>query len=143
MGATKHAFYVPICLILLPTIFWVIVVILHRANAAGMATLVESGWLFKVQETVNHQEGVGVSWAYWTLFDFSKVDGHALKSAATNIVVVVVIGVINLPIYLPALGLALEESVNMNHEFIGQGAANILAGMAGTVPNILVDPPVS
>lgn len=56
----------------------------------------------------------------------------------TNIVLVVVIGVLNLPIYVPALGLALKVKVNTNHEFIGQGVANILAGVAGTAPNILV-----
>lgn len=50
----------------------------------------------------------------------------------------VVIGVLNLPIYVPALGSSLDVSVNMNHEFMGQGVANILAGLAGTVPNILV-----
>lgn len=141
MGATKHAFYVPIYLILIPAFFWIVVVILHRLDAANRATLVKSGWLFEIHDSVNQQGGV--AWNYWTLFDFSKVEHNALKSATTNIVLVVVIGVLNLPVYLPALGLALQEPVNMNHEFIGQGAANVLAGMAGTVPNVLVDPPVS
>lgn len=141
MGATKNAFYVPIYLILIPAFFWIIVVILHRAGAADMATLVKSGWLFEIHDSVNQQGGV--PWDYWTLFDFSKIEHNALKSATTNIVLVVVIGVLNLPVYLPALGLALQKPVNMDYEFIGQGAANVLAGMAGTVPNVLVDSPVS
>ena len=100
--------------------------------------LVSNGWLFGVDDSAKQQSGIGSAWVYWTLFDFSKVDLHALKNATTNIILLVVIGVLNLPIYVPALGSSLGVSVNMNHEFMGQGVANILAGLAGTVPNILV-----
>ena len=103
-----------------------------------MDMLVEKGWLFGIDDSVKPQSGIGFAWVYWTLFDFSKVDLHALKDATTNIVLLVIIGVLNLPIYVPALGSSLGVSVNMNHEFVGQGVANILAGLAGTVPNILV-----
>ena len=102
-----------------------------------MAALADRGWLFQIEK---QQYGSGRSWVYWTLFDFSRVRLHALKNAITNIVLLIVIGVLNLPIYVPALALTLDTSFNMNREFLGQGAANILAGMAGTVPNILVSP---
>lgn len=112
---------------------------MHKANAHGMATLVYSGWLFKIEKSGKQQRyGRGLSWAYWHLFDFNNVEMQALGSAATNIVLVVVIGVLNLPVYVPALGSSLRVPYNMDHEFIGQGAANLLAGFAGTVPNILV-----
>ncbi|KAI4169069.1 MAG: hypothetical protein LQ343_005932 [Gyalolechia ehrenbergii] len=111
---------------------------MHKANAHGMATLVYSGWLFKIEKSGKQQRyGRGLSWAYWHLFDFNNVEMQALGSAATNIVLVVVIGVLNLPVYVPALGSSLRVPYNMDHEFIGQGAANLLAGFAGTVPNIL------
>ncbi len=61
-----------------------------------------------------------------------------MKNAIENIVLLVVIGVLNLPIYVPALAFSLNVPYDMNHEFFGQGAANILAGLAGTAPNILV-----
>ena len=100
--------------------------------------LVKNGWLFGVDNSTKRKSGIGLAWVYWTLFDFSKVEIHALKNATTNIVLLVIIGVLNLPIYVPALGSSLSVPVNMNHEFVGQGVANILAGLTGTVPNVLV-----
>ena len=137
-GATQHAYYIPLFFVTIPIIFWIAVAMTRKSNTQGMAMLVDSGWLFKIQDEGLHQRGTGPSWNYWKLFDFHNVAPHALKSATTNIVLVVVIGVLNLPIYVPALGFSLRVPVNMNHEFIGQGAANLLAGIAGTVPNILV-----
>lgn len=61
-----------------------------------------------------------------------------LKNAVTNFVLLVVIGVLNLPLYVSALALALDVPYSMNHELIGQGATNILARACGTVSNILV-----
>ncbi|KAJ7788666.1 hypothetical protein B0H14DRAFT_3576160 [Mycena olivaceomarginata] len=59
------------------------------------------------------------------------------------------VGVLNLPIYVPALAFILDISYDMNREllgdlltgslleqFSGQGVANIFAGMLGTVPSI-------
>jgi len=138
-GKTKSAYYVPFYLISIPIIFWITVVALHKANKEGMDTLVENGWLFEIDVPIERKAGFGDSFVYWTLFDFSKVKVHALKNAITNIVLLVVIGVLNLPVYVPALGSSLGVPFDMNHEFIGQGSANILAGLAGTVPNILVN----
>ena len=136
-GKSRHAYYIPLYFLLIPILFWITIAGLKNTNRAGMEMLTKTGWLFEVDDLARSQSGVGSAWVYWTLFDFSKVDIHALKKATTNIVLLVVIGVLNLPIYVPALGSALGVSVNMNHEFIGQGVANILAGCAGTVPNIL------
>ena len=136
-GLTQHAYYVPLFFLLIPIVFWVVIAILHRDNV-DMIVLVKNGWLFRVDVSANEQLGVGNTWNYWRAFKFSKVDSHAFKSASTNIALVVFIGVLNLSAFTPALSLSLDLPVNMNHEFIGQGAANILAGIAGTVPNILV-----
>jgi len=138
LGGTNHAYYVPLFFLFLPIVFWITVASLHKANSKGMTKLVNHGWLFEIGSSAKHESGIGNSWLYWKLFDFTKVEPRAFKSSMTNIVLVVVIGVLNLPIYVPALGLALKVKVNTNHEFIGQGVANILAGVAGTAPNILV-----
>lgn len=71
---------------------------LHDRNRVGMDILIEAGWLFRFDKSAKRQSGIGSAWIYWTLFDFSKVDLHALKNATTNIVLLVVIGVLNLPI---------------------------------------------
>ena len=138
LGATKHAYYIPLYFLIIPGIFWTAAASLHKANGVGISTLVDSGWLFKIEGLDGRGGTIGDSWVYWKLFDFSKVELRALRSAIVNIVLVVVIGVLNLPIYVPALGVILETKVNTNHEFIGQGMANLLAGVAGTVPNIIV-----
>lgn len=128
----------PAYLIMIPIIFWITIAALERAHMTTKAALVQDGWLFDVHLPTKREAGPGMEWAYWTLFDFSLVELRALKNATTNIVLLVVIGVLNLPIYVPALGCALKTPFNMDHEFVGQGVANLLAGAAGTVPNILV-----
>jgi len=138
LGKSQHAYYIPLYLLSIPILFWVTVAGLQVTDRAGTDMLVKKGWLFGVDDSAKRQSGIGSAWVYWTLFDFYKVDLHALKNATTNIVLLVVIGVLNLPIYVPALGSSLGVPVNMDHEFMGQGIANILAGVAGTVPNILV-----
>lgn len=108
-----------------------------------MGALISSGWLFDIESSTDGRSRTGLTWVYWTLFDFRKVHFTALKAATTNIVLLVVIGALNLPMYVPALGCSLGVPIHMNHEFIGQGAANILAGLAGTMPNILVSQMIS
>ncbi|KAL8805522.1 MAG: hypothetical protein Q9182_001891 [Xanthomendoza sp. 2 TL-2023] len=136
-GGTSHAYYVPLFFLAQPIVFWIAVALLHKANAEGMASLVKFGWLFKINTSVERQTSIGTSWDYWHLFNFTKVEPRAFKDATTNIILVVVIGILNLPVYVPALSLSLKTKVNANHEFIGQGVANILAGTAGAPPNIL------
>ncbi|KAL8690020.1 MAG: hypothetical protein Q9224_004506 [Gallowayella concinna] len=137
-GGTSHAYYVPLFFLFQPIVFWIVVTLLHKANATGMASLVNHGWLFKTNTLRKDQTSIGISWDYWQLFNFTKVEPHAFKDATTNIILVVVIGVLNLPIYVPAMCLSLKTKVDANHEFIGQGVANIFAGIAGAPPNILV-----
>ncbi|KDQ59289.1 hypothetical protein JAAARDRAFT_57211 [Jaapia argillacea MUCL 33604] len=139
-GFVHNAYFVPLYLFSIPAAFWIIVSAAHLSKD----TLITHGWLFKVEApptTGYSAQGGSSSFVtsinYWSLFDFPKVEWWALKNAITNIVLLVVIGVLNLPIYVPALAFTLDVSYDMNHEFLGQGAANLLAGMAGTVPNIL------
>lgn len=121
--------------------FWAIAAGMGLATPEGMEKLSATGWLFTVEESVRHQKGLGRAWDYWSLFDFKRVEWYALTAAVQNIVLLVVIGVLNLPIYIPAMALSLDmASYNMNHELIGHGLANILAGIAGTAPNLVASP---
>lgn len=62
-----------------------------------------------------------------------------MTEAIQDIVLLVVIGVLNLPIYIPSMALALDvPAYNMNHELLGHRSSNILAGVLGTVPNLVV-----
>lgn len=135
-GASTNVYFIPVCLCAIPFMFWIIVAPMHIPNEV----LVRNGWLFRVDLSSSEQSGIGNGWIYWREFDFPKVEWWAIKSATTNMVLLVVIGVLNLPIFVPALAYKLNVPYDMDHEFLGQGVANLLAGVAGTVPNILVSP---
>ena len=62
-----------------------------------------------------------------------------MTAAIEDIVLLVVIGVLNLPIYIPTMALTLDVSqYDMDHEFLGHGVSNIMAGAVGTIPNLVV-----
>ncbi|KAJ7612256.1 sulfate transporter family-domain-containing protein [Roridomyces roridus] len=132
-GLVSSAYFIPLYLLCIPIVFWVIAVSLHLSKEG----LVAAGWLFTMESSATSADQIVSGWNYWSLFNFKLVEWSALKSATQNIALLVVIGVLNLPIFVPALGLALDVSYDMNHELIGQGLANILAGAVGTAPNIL------
>ncbi|KAH9985937.1 hypothetical protein F4779DRAFT_632465 [Xylariaceae sp. FL0662B] len=137
-GAVQHPYYVPLYFLGIGALFWIIVGGLGIERIGGLHGLAERGWLFRTGEAldsgnVNLREALN----YWSLFNFSLVDMSAFSHAVTNFVLLVVIGVLNLPVYVPALALSLDVPYSMNHELIGQGAANILAGACGSLPNIL------
>ncbi|KIJ65787.1 hypothetical protein HYDPIDRAFT_87654 [Hydnomerulius pinastri MD-312] len=138
-GFTDHALYVPVYVLFIAGLFWTVAAGSGHATVNGMTRLSSDGWLFTVEESVRNQKGIGHAWDYWSLFDFSKVEWSAMTAAIENIVLLVVIGVLNLPIYIPAMSLVLGvPSYNMNHELIGHGVSNIFAGVVGTIPNLVV-----
>lgn len=121
-------------------LFWIVVGAIGLSKLGGLDALAEQAWLFgtgSVTKTAAQKTSLGDALNYWSMFNFKLVDMSALGNAATNFVLLVVIGVLNLPVYVPALALALDVPYSMNHELIGQGAANILAGCVGSVPNVL------
>ncbi|KAJ6465548.1 sulfate transporter family-domain-containing protein [Mycena vitilis] len=132
-GLVRSAYYIPVYLLCIPAVFWIVARSLHFSNQE----LIAKGWLFTVDSASTSSAGIAASWNYWTLFDFKLIEWRAVKSATQNIVLLVVIGVLNLPIFVPSLAFSLGVAYDMNHELIGQGAANILAGALGTLPNIL------
>ncbi|KAK7007950.1 hypothetical protein R3P38DRAFT_3593018 [Favolaschia claudopus] len=132
-GLVRSAYYIPMYLLTIPAVFWVAV----RALGISKDSLVAGGWLFTVDSAGSSPSGIVASWNYWTLFDFKMVQWWALKNATQNIVLLVVIGVLNLPIYVPTLAFTLDVSYDMNHELLGQAAGNFFAGVVGTLPNLV------
>ncbi|CAK5266843.1 unnamed protein product [Mycena citricolor] len=128
-GATRSPFYIPTFFLTFMAAFWIVVKSARISN--GM--LVDHAWLFQLEFAPSGTP----TWNYWVLFDFKRVEWWALKSAIQNMVVLVVIGVLNLPIYVPTIAFSLDVSYDMNFEFFGTGLANIFAGVVGTVPNII------
>lgn len=138
-GFTDHALYVPVYIVVIAGTFWAVAAGAGYATVEGMEHLSATGWLFTVENSVRHQKGIGRSWDYWSLFDFKRIEWHAMGAAVQNIVLLVIIGVLNLPIYIPAMAVSLNmPSFNMNHELMGHGLSNIFAGIVGTIPNLVV-----
>ena len=121
-GFTEHALYVPVYVLSIAALFWIIIAAKGQANGTGMTTLAAQGWLFSIQGSSKPHHGLGTAWNYWKLFDFDMVEWSAMSAAIQNIVLLVIIGVLNLPIYIPAMRIMLNEpKVNMDWELIGHG----------------------
>ena len=120
---------------------WIGAAATGKTNGAGIQKLQEEGWLFTVSLDMDLTATL-TQMNYFHLFDFPKVQWSALTSAAQNIVLLVLIGILNLPIAIAALAQTLDTtSVNVERELLGSAAANILSGAMGSVPNLIVSIP--
>ena len=111
-GAVQHPYYVPLYFLVIGVLFWVVVGGLGLDKLGGLSALAARGWLFSANEAPGNE-----SWTdalnYWSLFNFRRVEMWALGPAMTNFILLIVIGVLNLPIYVPALALALDVPYSM------------------------------
>jgi hypothetical protein len=64
-GLTRSPYYIPLYLLVIPSIFWIVV----RSIGVPTKHLVAAGWLFQV-DTVSSPSALVAGWNYWTLFDF-------------------------------------------------------------------------
>lgn len=120
-------------------IFWAVVAGMGQGDKAGMDHLAELGWLFTVEKDVTSTTTHRQAWNYWASFNFSRIEWSAMTAGIQDIILLVVIGVLNLPIYIPTMALSLDVATyDMNHELLGHGISNFLAGAIGTVPNLVV-----
>jgi MFS superfamily sulfate permease-like transporter len=133
-GFPSYPLYLPACCFAITAIFWTIV----AANNISAKTLESAGWLFKAK--AYHTSTLSVaSWNYWRLFDFAKVEWGALSATFGDMVLLVLVGVLTLPIYVSISVIDLKASDHsMNHDFVGHGVANVLIGLMGTLPAIMV-----
>lgn len=113
-GVVQHPYYVPLYFLAIGALFWIVVGGLGVEKLGGLSGLAERGWLFSTGESLGSGHmSLKDALNYWTLFDFHLVDMSALSNAVTNFVLLVVIGVLNLPVYVPALALTLDVPYSM------------------------------
>lgn len=137
-GATRHPLFAPLYFLTVGCGFWIGAAANGKADSESQQSLAMDGWLLPIQDPRDLIRS-DASWNYWTLFNFVNVRWDALEAASQNIALTVFVGVINLPIYIPALAQAVDVAqYNMNYELFGHGVANVFAGMAGTIPNLVV-----
>jgi MFS superfamily sulfate permease-like transporter len=88
------------------------------------------------------QATAAAEWDYWALFDFNKVEWRALTAGTRDIAMLVLIGALSLPIFSSAAALEWGgPDHSMNHEFVGHGISNTVAGAMGALPNLFVSTP--
>jgi hypothetical protein len=106
-----------------------------------MHRLASAGWLFASERGIA-QANAAAEWDYWALFDFNKVEWSALSAGTRDILMLVLIGALSLPIFASAAALEWGgPDFSMNHEFVGHGISNVVAGAMGTLPNLFVGTP--
>lgn len=132
---TERPLYVPVFCLVVGFTFWIIIA---ACGIADLKRLASVGWLFAV-EASSRQDLAANEWNYWKLFDFGKIEWRALSAGVRDTVLLVVIGALSLPIFASATALELDVlDYSMDHEFVGHGISNLVAGAIGTLPNLLV-----
>lgn len=133
----SNPFFTPAFNLTVGLAFWIIAL----ASRSSMQGLVDHHWLFvKVPEGATFASRMRF-FEFWGLYKFNKVQWHALNEVIVEIIVLIVIGALNLPIYYPTLVENLpdvQRNVSIKKEFIGHGIANLLAGVCGALPVLVV-----
>lgn len=113
--------------------FWIVVA---ASSNTDTTTLWHQGWLFA---TTIELSTSSAPWDYWSLFDMERIQWSELLSVSKDLATLVAIGALSLPIFGMATVAKVDVSDHsMNHEFIGHGLANVIAGLGGTLPALMV-----
>ncbi|KAI0572199.1 sulfate transporter [Pyrenophora tritici-repentis] len=132
---TKHPLYIPLFCCAVAGVFWIVVAACENTSTQRLAS---AGWLFAMEQGPA-QATAAAEWDYWALFDFNKVEWRALSAGTRDILLLVLIGALSLPIFASAAALEWgEPDQSMNHEFVGHGISNTVAGAMGALPNLFV-----
>lgn len=132
-GSTQNVMFVPIFCFAIAGVFWVVVAMCKDTSAE---TLRSTGWLFALAP---HHHAVNEDWNYWAAFDVSRVHWRAVSAASGDMARLVVVGILSLPIFVAAVAIDIKAlDYSMDQEFFGHGLANVIAGLAGTLPNVIV-----
>jgi SulP family sulfate permease len=103
----------------------------------SLESLAAAGWLFEAQKPKIRSSSTG--WNYWTLFDFSKIEWHALSAGVENYFLLLGIGTLVLAVFLQATaGLLCVPGIDLNYEMRLHGYSNVVAAMFGTLSGSLV-----
>lgn len=133
----SSSFFVPLSLLLVGVFFWIVA----GASGQSMEQLESNHWLFTHVPPNTSFASRMQFYEFWFLFNFKIVRWDAIKSVMVEIIVLVIIGAINLPIYYPTLREQLPNvprSATIKREFIGHGIANLVSGLCGSLPNLIV-----
>ncbi|KAJ1566320.1 hypothetical protein HK405_010272, partial [Cladochytrium tenue] len=122
---------VPCFYMLVPVFFYGITLGLIGLD---VSTMRKWGLLFNVEEGE-----AAPFWTFWTYFNgFHGINPGAILNTLGTQLALVFFAILHVPINVPALAVSLHQSVNVNHELIGHGVSNFLAGLVGVPQSYLV-----
>ncbi|KAI8609277.1 sulfate transporter family-domain-containing protein [Chytriomyces sp. MP71] len=125
----KHPLFVPLFYCIVPIMFYGI------ASLCGVSlqTLRDHGFLFNMSsETLPY-------YTLWTYFNGMRgIDWAAVMATLPIQFSLVFFALLHVPINIPALGVSTNTPYDMNNELYSHGISNLVAGLAGTLPNYLV-----
>ncbi|KAF4588225.1 hypothetical protein EYR38_010192 [Pleurotus pulmonarius] len=123
-----HQLVFPMYFITIPILFYIVV----AAAQLDLGVLRRDGWLFNMATEQ-------VAWyKFYTYLDFNAVRLSPLWNTLPTQFALLFFNVLHPPLNVPALSVSLNEDIDTNKELVGHGYSNLLAGLAGTVPNYLV-----
>lgn len=141
----QHHLLVPAFYTFVPLAFYAIAV---GICGYSISELRDMGWLFDLPSSSSSVSSSSSSsplsstlppfYTFWTYFDFSLIDASALAACIPTILALSFFGILHVPINVPALAVSSKQDVDINHEIVGHGVSNIIAGLLGTCQNYLV-----
>lgn len=130
-------FFTPAFVLAAGFVFWVAAL----ASKRSLSNLVQHHWLFmEVPKNATFGDRMRF-YEFWGLFNFKIVRWGAMRQAVVEIILLIIIGMLNLPIYYPTLRDTLPDvprNASIKKEFIGHGIANLITGFCGTLPCLVV-----
>ncbi|PWN92982.1 hypothetical protein FA10DRAFT_298427 [Acaromyces ingoldii] len=123
--------------LIFPTYFLVIPVIFYIITSGilrvPLDTLRRDDWVFDVGKAAE-----APFWRFYTYFDFSKTSLAALWATMPTQLALTFFSILHVPLNVPALAISVnEDNLDTDRELVAHGISNILAGLAGSVPNYL------
>lgn len=125
-----HPLIFPTYFLCIPIIFYLITKGIFRIP---LDSLRKDDWVFDVGKAAE-----APFWRFYTYFDFTKTSGQALWATMPTQLALTFFSILHVPLNVPALAVSVnEDNLDTDRELLAHGFSNILAGLAGSVPNYL------
>lgn len=111
-------------------LFYIVVFATHTP----FEVLREEGWLYNLPPIGGIENPFP---HYYSLFDFGKVNFHAIGTIVPALFALVFFAVLQVPINIPSINVTLRQDADMNRELAAHGFANMLSSFAGALPSYL------
>lgn len=125
-----HPLIFPAYFLCIPVLFYLVT---KGILQVPLDDLRRNDWVFDVGKAAK-----APFWRFYTYFDFRKTSGQALWATMPTQLALTFFSILHVPLNVPALAVSVnEDNLDTDRELLAHGFSNILAGLAGSVPNYL------